>query len=347
MTHRAAAFVASTLAASAVSRKRPLVAMLCSVLWMSGCAWRSAPDASLTDAELAALMQSLSEPPGTFDISDNLVSNEPHVAENARRLNAGGGVYIGVGPEQNFTYIASARPAMAFIVDIRRENRTLHLFYKALFELSSDRADFVARLFSRPRPAGLDDGSSAAEIFERFDAVPPSADQLEWNTSVVRKWLLETRRLPLEDADLAWIDRIFTAFHDGGPAIQFWQARKTEPAPSYRRLMTMPDNSGFARSFLATEADFRFVKELHARNAIVPVVGNFAGPTALQRVGDETRKRGYAVKVFYGSNVEVYLTNRQTAAFCRNLAALPAADDAIFIERDGVQRLASKLKSCP
>jgi hypothetical protein len=326
-----------------IATRRLAVVLLC-VCLAAGC--RRAPRPSLTDAEFWSLIQTLSEPPGTFDISDNLVSNEPHVAENARRLSVGGGVYVGVGPEQNFTYIASARPALAFIVDIRRENRSLHLFYKALFELSSDRADFVARLFSRPRPAGLDAGSSVKEIFDRFDNVPPSAEQLAWNTAAVRTWLLETRRLPLDDRELAWIDRIFAAFHAAGPAIQFWQARETQPAPSYRRLMTMPDTSGFARSFLASEAAFRFVKDLQMRNLIVPVVGNFAGPTALRRVGDETRARGYAIEAFYGSNVGVYLTREQTRAFCRNLAALPAARDAVFIERDGVQRLSAKLRTC-
>ena len=73
------------------------------------------------------------------------------MAENARILHAAsGGVFIGVGPEQNFTYIARARPRMAFIVDIRRENADLHLLYKALFELSSNRVEFVSRIFSRP-----------------------------------------------------------------------------------------------------------------------------------------------------------------------------------------------------
>jgi hypothetical protein len=329
--------------ASALRREIRIAALLCGMV-ISAC--RHAPPSALSDTEFWSLTQALSETPGSFTISDNLVSNEPHVAENARRLGRYGGVYIGVGPEQNFSYIARVRPAMAFIVDIRRENRTLHLFYKALFELSSDRADFVARLFSRPRPAGLDEGSSVGDIFERFDPVSPSAEQLAWNTGVVRKWLLETRRLPLDADDLAWIDRLFGAFHDAGPSIQFWQARNTEPAPSYRRLMTLPDNTGFPRSFLASEADFRFVKELHSRNMIVPVIGDFGGPSALRKVGDEVRARGQRVTVFYGSNVGVYLTRDQTRAFCRNLAALPAADDGLFVERDGVQRLAAKLKTC-
>ena len=47
------------------------------------------------------------------------------------------GVYIGVGPEQNFSYIARLRPTIAFIVDIRLENRNLHLLHKAVIELSN------------------------------------------------------------------------------------------------------------------------------------------------------------------------------------------------------------------
>jgi hypothetical protein len=333
---------------STPARRRWSAAVVCGavLIGLAGCGWRRGPAPSLSDAQFQALMQSLSEPPGSFTISDNLVSNEPHVSENARRLWRAGGVYVGVGPEQNFTYIASVRPDLAFIVDIRRENRTLHLFYKALFELSSDRADFVARLFSRPRPPGLDAGSTVDEIFERFDAVPPSAEQVKWNAGVVRRWLVETRPLALDANDLAWVDRIFLAFAEHGPSIQYWQAQDTTPAPSYRRLMTIRDTSGASRSFLATEERFRFVKDLHARNLIVPVVGNFAGPSALRRIGEEVRARGAAVTVFYGSNVGVYLTLEETRAFCRNLAALPAATDAAFIERDGVHRLTAKLKAC-
>lgn len=301
----------------------------------------------MSDAEFWTLMQSVSEPPGTFPVSDNLVSNEPAVAENARRLTATGGVYIGVGPEQNFTYIARMRPSLAFIVDIRRENLALHLFYKALFELSADRADFVARLFSRARPGGIGAESSVAEIFERFDPIVPSAEQMRWNAKLVRDRLVDSHGFALSQADLEWIERIFQAFSADGPAIQFWRAAEGEPAgPSFRQLMTARDAGGQYRSFLATEAGFQFLKELQARNLIVPVVGDFGGPSALRRIGDYVRTRGAAVRAFYGSNVAVYLTTRQTHAFCRSLAALPGARDAWFIERDGVRTVTSKLRDC-
>jgi hypothetical protein len=320
------------------------------VLSGTACFRRSKLPVALSDQEFWRLIQALSEPAGTFSLSDNFVSNEPHFAENVRRLRPTGGVYIGVGPEQNFSYIARLRPAMAFIIDIRRENRNLHLLYKALFELSSDRADFVSRLFSRPRPAGLESTASAAEIFRWYDGVPPSADQYSTNATLVRARLLTTRGFPLSQVDLDWIDRAFGAFYADGPEIHFWGSRTVDAdtvRPSYRRLMTALDYTGQSRSFLSTDEGFRFVKDLHSRNMIVPLVGDFAGPSGVRRVGDYVREHEDVIHAFYASNVGVYLTNDQTRAFCRNLATLPAAPRAWFIEPDGVRSLPSKVAACP
>ena len=87
-------------------------------------------------------------------------------------------VYLGVGPEQNFTYIAALKPKMVFIVDIRRGNLHLHLMYKALFELASDRADFIFMLFSRKRPEGLGAKSTANEIFTALHTAVPERVEL-------------------------------------------------------------------------------------------------------------------------------------------------------------------------
>ena len=117
----------------------------------------------LTDQEFWKLTEDLSEPNGYFR-SDNLVSNEQVFARVVPELvsrTKPGGVYLGVGPEQNFTYIAAMKPKMAFIIDIRRANLHLHLMYKALFELSADRAEFLGRLFTRTRPEGLTPQSTA------------------------------------------------------------------------------------------------------------------------------------------------------------------------------------------
>src|SRR6266511_1442743 len=106
---------------------RPLLSLAWLLCWVTlsttACVPRSTLPVVLSDTEYWGLIEALSEPAGTFSLSDNLVSNEPGIAENVRKLRPSGGVYLGVGPEQNFSYIARLRPAMAFIIDIRRENR--------------------------------------------------------------------------------------------------------------------------------------------------------------------------------------------------------------------------------
>jgi energy-coupling factor transporter ATP-binding protein EcfA2 len=324
-----------------------LALMLCGIVLSSTACRGSTVPSGLSNEEFWHLIEALSEPAGTFSLSENLVSNEPYFAENARWLGPTGGVYIGVGPEQNFSYIARLRPSMAFIIDIRRENRNLHLLYKALFELSTDRADFVSRLFSRPRPADLRSAASVEEIFARYENVPPSLDRYNSNATLVRARLLTTRGLPLSPVDLDEIDRVFKTFYADGPAIHFWGSRKVDALrPSYRRLMTAVDTTGQSRSFLATEEGFMFVKDLQVRNMIVPVIGDFGGPSAIRRVGDYVRAHADLVHAFYGSNVGVYLNDQQTRTFCRNLGGLPAAPHAWFIESTGVRSLVSKLRTC-
>ena len=67
-------------------------------------------------------------------------------------------------------------------------------------------------------------------------------------------------------------------------------------------------------------------------NLIVPVVGNFGGPTALRAVGAYLKQHGLTVSAFYVSNVEQYL--RQDGIwdrFCANAATLPVDATSTFI----------------
>src|SRR6266581_5651717 len=116
----------------------------------------------LSDRSFWQMVVDFSESDGPFG-SDNFVSNEATyqaVIPELKKHSSPDGVYLGVGPDQNFTYITALHPRMAFIIDIRRQNMLEHLMYKAIIEMSEDRADFLSRLFSRLRPAGLDRSSS-------------------------------------------------------------------------------------------------------------------------------------------------------------------------------------------
>src|SRR5690349_10471470 len=164
--------------------------------------------ARLGDQEFWSLVTEFSEPNGTFR-SDNLLSNEiwlQYVIPDLLAVAQPDRVYMGVGPEQNFTYIAALKPAMAFIVDVRRGNLDLHLMYKALFELSADRADFVSRLFSRKRPAGLTASSTAMEIFSAITEVPSSEALFKENLKAIQDHLTKKRGIPLDVEDLRGIE---------------------------------------------------------------------------------------------------------------------------------------------
>ena len=233
----------------------------------------------LTNQEFWKLVSDFSEPDGTFH-SENLVSNEaryqyvlPMLTERAKP----GRAYMGVGSEQNFTYMVAVRPAIAFIVDIRRGNLDLHLLYKALFELSADRADFVSRLFSKPRPAGLGPTSTARQIFAAYASVSTSRALYDRNLKAVEDQLVTRHGFSLLPGDLEGIEFVYRNYFTDGPDIHYQLntgGGRGGGFPTYVDLMVATDGTGRARSYLATEESFAFIKDIQTRNMLVPVVGN-------------------------------------------------------------------------
>src|SRR5688500_6644340 len=293
----------------------------------------------LNDKAFWALSNELSEENGYFR-SDNLVSNEvwmQYVIAELVKTTKPGRVYLSVGPEQNFTYIAALKPAMVFIVDVRRENLQLHLMYKALFELSKDRAEFMSRLFSKKRPQGLDAKSSAEEIFNAYAEVPTSEALYKENLKAIQDHLVKTRGLPLDAEDLRGIVYVAYQFYWFGPVITYsstrpMNGRMRTSMPTYYDVMLSTDAEGRNRSYLAEEDSFLFLKGLHSRNMLVPVVGNFGGSKALRAVGRYLKDQGATVAAFYLSNVEQYLRQQGLEpAFCNNVAALPLDAQSTFI----------------
>ena len=295
--------------------------------------------ARLDDQTFWSLIGELSEPGGSFR-SDNLLSNELHMQYVIPQLTdtvKPRRVYMGVGPEQNFTYIAAIRPAMVFIVDIRRGNLDLHLLYKALFELSHDRTDFVSRLFARPRPRDLKPEPSVNDIFEAVDGEQTDEATFSANLQEVMDHLTKTRHLPLLDEDVAGIQYVYRAFQMFGPGLTYWSTggfggRMGRTAPTYWDLMLLTDEAQVNWSYLANDANFEFIKGLEEQNLIVPIVGNFGGPKAIRAVGAYLKDRHAMVAAFYLSNVEQYLYGDGLwDAFCANAAMLPLDDSSTFI----------------
>ena len=290
----------------------------------------------LTDQEFWRLASEFSESDGTYH-SENLVSNEirfQQIVPNLISKVKPGGVYVGVGPEQNFTYISAVRSSMVFIVDIRRGNLDLHLIYKAVFEMSADRSDFVSRLFSRARPAGLSTASTATEIFNAFKKAAPSQALYDRNLKEIKDHLITKHGFKLSDVDLKGIDFVYSNFFKSGPELRYEFTGGGSPGgvPSYFELMTATDLQRQNRSYLATEEPFKYLKDLHTRNMIVPVVGNFAGPKALRAVGAYIKEKKAVVAAFYTSNVEQYLLQDGIwNNFCSSVSTFPLDPASIFI----------------
>ncbi len=292
--------------------------------------------AKIGDAEFWQLITDMSEPNGFFRF-ENFLSNERAYQEviPALQAKAGtGGSYIGVGPEQNFTYIAALRPKIAFVLDIRRQNTIEHLMYKALFELSDDRADFLSRLFSRSRPSGLTVRSTAEELFRSFEASAGDSALFERNRRAIIENLTVRHGFLLSEDDQRSITYIFRAFLTAGPKLNYDIAGgPIGSMPTYSDLMTEADLNGVNHAYLATEENFRIVKDLEAANLVIPITGDFAGPKALREIGRYLAAHRAPVTAFYLSNVERYLFEelRSWRRFYVNVAILPYDSRSQFV----------------
>jgi len=296
------------------------------------CAFAEDLPRTISDTEFWRLLTDFSEVGGAFP--QQYMSNEdsaqfviPALKQTARQ----GGVYIGVGLEQNFTYIAAIQPKIAFVIDIRRDNMIEHLVYKALFELSTDRADFVSRLFSRKRPAGLNANSGIKAIFDAYRSVDADPMLYEANQSAVFNQLAVVHKFPLSEADRSAVSRILNAFRISSPATLRGQGDNTNP--TYSQLMTATDLTGRNQSYLGTEEIFKSLQDFEKRNLLIPLVGDFAGDKAIVSVGRFLKDRSAVADVFYLSNVERYLFEQGDNAkrFYTNVAALPLGPSSTFI----------------
>jgi hypothetical protein len=233
------------------------------------------------------------------------------------------------------------QPKIAFIVDIRRQNMLHHLLYKSLIEMSADRAEFLSRLFSRPRPTGLDVNASSPALFQAYANVQPDSVAFAKNMAAVKDQLVTKHKFTLTSDDLRTIEYVYTAFFAAGPdltysftmpgrgsSMMFYGRRM----PTYAELMMESDGLGNQRSYLANEENFRVLRDMQRNNLIVPLVGDFAGEKAIRAVGQYVRDNGETVTAFYTSNVEQYLFQSDDwKKFFTNVATLPLDSSSTFI----------------
>lgn len=288
-------------------------------------------------AEFARLVGEFSEPGGFFD-TDNLISNETsylHVIDELETRGLKGGAYVGVGPGQNFSYIAQIDPEIAYIIDIRADNLLQHLIYKALFHQSDNRAEFVSLLLGLPLD-GIPEGTENWSVDQLVDFIDgrfaTRASIAEARDKVDS--FIDRLGIPLVDTQRETIDRFHRTFIRAGLSLRFTTfGRAPQPYyPTLRQLFEATDLQGDRESYLASEESFRVVKTLQEAGRLIPVVGNFAGDHALGAVAADIRSRGLQLSAFYTSNVEFYLMEDGSfGRFASNLEVFPVDSSSVFI----------------
>ena len=107
--------------------------------------------------------------------------------------------------------------------------------------------------------------------------------------------------------------------------------------PTYATLQVATDTAGRNWAYLATETNYRWLKDFETKNLLVPVVGNFAGPKAIRTVAQYLKDHHAVVSAFYTSNVEQYLFQQddEWSRFYKNVATLPLDSTSTFIRSIG------------
>lgn len=287
--------------------------------------------------DFGQLVTRLSERAGYFG-SDNLVSNElsyQHVLGKLQKMNVSGGAYLGVGPDQNYTYIAQIKPRIVFMVDIRRDALLQHLLFKSLMMMARNRVEYLSLLFARPLPKDFKKWNERPirDLVDYFDRTPLDQKLADKIKDDVHK-KISTFGLQLSPRDWETIDEIYNAFYTD--CLETRYTIRDRPTgrffPAYRDILLEKDLEGKHRNYLATEADFMVIKTMHDRNLIIPVTGDLSGVQAVRNIGAFLKEIGEKVSAFYVSNVEFYLWRQDTMGrFVENLRALPIDDRSVII----------------
>ena len=297
-----------------------------------------AGDEPLSESQFQQRILDWSEAPGYFD-TDNFISNEPsylHVVPLLLKIAPSRQAYIGVGPDQNFSYIAHLKPKIAIILDIRRDNLLQHLYFKELFRVADDRWEYLSYLFANPLPAQMerDPASDAKALASRFREIHSSETYFEENFA--RFWESLQSRFPLlvQESDEPIFYRMASAFFRMNLDLKF-QSHRRYPRPfypNYEDLITAADKEGRLQHYLNNDEGFEFLKRMQDDNRVLPVIGDFGEGKALRAVGEYLRQQGYVLAAFYVSNVEFYLLRSgRFSRFATSVADLPINSSSVFI----------------
>jgi len=272
-------------------------------------------DSGHATSSLGALSKQLSEPEQAF-FSENLVSNEaayldsaPALLSSARAWRERDIAYLGVGPEQNLTFISLLRPRIAFVIDIRRDNLLQHLLFKSLFLDSDNPGQWLATLLGRrwrepTEPQRDKTGSDLAELLRHVDALPRDASIHAALVQSTLRRMREQWQFEIQQTDDRRLTELCAAFFQGQLDSRFETTSERPDFPTLQQLLLAKDPTGQHRSFLSDPTQYLWLRAFQQRDSLVPVTGDLAGPHALQAIADWLRTERIQVGLLYASNVE-------------------------------------------
>ena len=278
------------------------------------------------------LVEQLSEEGAYFD-TDNLISNETAYSQVVEDLEPMGGVYIGVGPEQNFHYIGKLRPSWAFIVDISRDNMLHHFLLNALLVNAETPYAYLCWLFSLAC-APLESEDDFETVLAAVAGAVPDERLFEKNLKAIFGHIESRLEYDLDDEDARVIELVYRAYFHGQLGLRFRSHGRGPMShhPTYRRLLVERGSSGETGHFLSRPDDYAHVRGLAEAGRLIPLVGDFAGDHALRSIGEFIEEQGETVSAFYVSNVEFYLIRNEVfSKYVENVRALPLGENSQFI----------------
>lgn len=282
------------------------------------------------------LLASLDEPATGPSSADNLMSNEDSIAsvmDQVRSEFPGNTVFIGVGPDQNYSLIAATLPGEAYLLDYRKKNQLLHLMHLSLIAKCPDRIDYLENFWARRVRAelksGPNDGHSeltekAMSLFRRHAL---DQDFLAQVIHEVKSELVKARFL--NSNEIEEVGRIQSRLAGPGPEARFLALKMY---PTIASLISMKTRSGKPGHWLAGNELFQAVRELCLQQKIYPVVGDWAGQQCLKKLADHLKPAGKKVGLVYISDVEFFLLRgNRFQHYIENLARLPLHQNSLVV----------------
>ncbi|MDQ6611961.1 MAG: hypothetical protein M3Y64_05980, partial [Gemmatimonadota bacterium] len=184
-----------------------------------------------------------------------------------------------------------------------------------------------------PPDVGSWSAKSVEAIVAYMDATPTTDASASAAHSVVNA---DVRKMgvTLNPSDLATISRFHGEFIAAGLALRFNTAGRAPQwyYPTLKQLLLERDLEGKAAGYLASEADFQYVKSMERRNLVVPVIGDLGGTHALMAIGAFMTQHGEKLSAIYPSNAEDYvMRDGKFATYAKSILALPRDSHSVMI----------------